>query len=1186
MTGVSFKVTAETSQADARLAAIDKTLVQIKGSANSLSNSLSNAFKSIAATVGLSAIALQLKSASDSAIQLENRMKTIADSSQGVADAMRTVRDLSMETRSAVDSTAELYQKYSKAAEQLAASSEEVLSVTRLTQQAIQLSGTSADSANAAVIQLGQGLGSGVLRGEELNSVLEQTPRLAQAIAQGLNIGVGQLRAMGAAGQLTSEAVFNSLLSQADQLNDEFARTTFTMTSQITNIKTALGVFTSEALKGVGEGGLGKLLGVVSEKIYARSDTIQTEVNKFVSSISLRLSSIKDLGSAMFDVGAALYRNFAVALPVIGYTRTALGDVYQDLRNIAGMLKSVFREPFAQLMEGAREADVFLKTGFGLFDWKVPAAMRDLFKAKSLIDFTEGLKKLASGVDSNTTFITNRLSSIPRALKYGFEDALIYVGILNKPFTMRMGYFEPLLDSLGEIKTGLIDGTKWAASFSGSLTPLGKIFGSLGGIIRNTAYLLYIAFASIAGVVGGLVTVLDQVLVRVVAFTRAFADNNTFSDIFESSQKYLGRALRNIEDFAKNVINEFFQIWDAVIGHSWWTDTIASIIDTSNSLWDKAGSGLSRFAKNTKNTFKGIYEDRPIGDMYDSGKKMLASAVVDLKIRVGEIDFIDIAKKTKDALVQAFNNLRENYKNILETAGIGLLFMGIVSLFPGAAIAQMISAKAVIAISAGLLVGSDRIIQQITGNSPLGEIAATMGEVLGRSLYRFITNIPHLLNAVMSAFTGLFRGFVSQLPMHIGDIAGAFLNIPVMGDIMGFVGALFFGKSVLGFLNTVGLVKLKAADIVTAFSRLFAIMPASPTGLVYKALFGPSAAGIIGLLMLINGGFDSLLGNSTLAKLIAGGGLAALIVRGMNAQNQGNTGNPSGTFFAGILQSLGKAKTALTGWGNSLMNMWAGVMNPPPISPSAILTPLQFMLLKVKAEIRAFIIGTQLVWGQMVMWMGVQWSRMTSFVSIQWGRMMAYMTATAAGGGFLATLSKGFLGIGAAATAGFGMASTALTGFWAKTMLFMKTPAFKYVALITGAMLATAIIAPEARAGEVPGEGNKATAAGASDGMTIIKDESPGIFSRMADWIIEAFETGMHFVSENFQAILLTVTLAGSTIMSIVTPIFTSIGFFEPSNIFNIQNSFRWRLRNLGDWFKEQESYEDSRYIKSYSIKI
>lgn len=47
-----------------------------------------------------------------------------------------------------------------------------------------------------------------------------------------------------------------------------------------------------------------------------------------------------------------------------------------------------------------------------------------------------------------------------------------------------------------------------------------------------------------------------------------------------------------------------------------------------------------------------------------------------------------------------------------------------------------------------------------------------------------------------------------------------------------------------------------------------------------------------------------------------------------------------------------------------------------------------------------------------------------------------------------------------------------------------------------------------------------------------------------------------------------------------------SIGFFEPSNIFNIQNSFRWRLRNLGDWFKEQESYEDSRYIKSYSIKI
>jgi hypothetical protein len=46
------------------------------------------------------------------------------------------------------------------------------------------------------------------------------------------------------------------------------------------------------------------------------------------------------------------------------------------------------------------------------------------------------------------------------------------------------------------------------------------------------------------------------------------------------------------------------------------------------------------------------------------------------------------------------------------------------------------------------------------------------------------------------------------------------------------------------------------------------------------------------------------------------------------------------------------------------------------------------------------------------------------------------------------------------------------------------------------------------------------------------------------------------------------------------------ISSFEPSNIFNIQNSSLWRLRNLGTWFKEQESYEDSRYIKSYSIKI
>ena len=89
----------------------------------------------------------------------------------------------SQETRQSVSATAEVYQRFAQANKQLGMSQEEMLAVMKTVNQTVAISGVSASSAAAALTQLGQGMGSGVLRGEELNSILEQTPRLAQAIA-------------------------------------------------------------------------------------------------------------------------------------------------------------------------------------------------------------------------------------------------------------------------------------------------------------------------------------------------------------------------------------------------------------------------------------------------------------------------------------------------------------------------------------------------------------------------------------------------------------------------------------------------------------------------------------------------------------------------------------------------------------------------------------------------------------------------------------------------------------------------------------------------------------------------------------------------------------------------------------------------------------------------------------------
>jgi tape measure domain-containing protein len=98
---------------------------------------------------------------------------------------------------------AQTYSSISRATQDLGVSSEQTLRLTETLAKAITISGVSAQSANAAMIQLSQGLSSGTLRGEELNSIMEQTPRVARALAQGLGVGIGALREMGKEGKLT-----------------------------------------------------------------------------------------------------------------------------------------------------------------------------------------------------------------------------------------------------------------------------------------------------------------------------------------------------------------------------------------------------------------------------------------------------------------------------------------------------------------------------------------------------------------------------------------------------------------------------------------------------------------------------------------------------------------------------------------------------------------------------------------------------------------------------------------------------------------------------------------------------------------------------------------------------------------------------------------------------------------------
>lgn len=177
---------------------------------------------------------------------LTNRLKLVTNGSAELAEAQKAVFDIAQASAQPLASTAELYQRIATNQDALKLSGKEVAGVVGTVSKTLAISGASAESANAALIQLGQAFASGVLRGEELNSVMEQAPALSQAIAAGMGKTVGQLRTMGAAGELTSQAVVKALQSQAGAVDDLFAKTATTIGRSFTAISNSMTRFIGE----------------------------------------------------------------------------------------------------------------------------------------------------------------------------------------------------------------------------------------------------------------------------------------------------------------------------------------------------------------------------------------------------------------------------------------------------------------------------------------------------------------------------------------------------------------------------------------------------------------------------------------------------------------------------------------------------------------------------------------------------------------------------------------------------------------------------------------------------------------------------------------------------------------------------------------------------------------------------
>lgn len=160
---------------------------------------------------------------SDELTNATARINMMNDGMQTTDEVMKRVYGAAQSARGSYTDMAAMVAKLGNNARSAFSSTNEIVDFAELVQKQFTIAGASTQEASNAMLQLTQAMGSGVLRGDELNSIFEQAPNIIQNVADYMNVPVGKIREMASEGQITSETVKNAMFAASDEINSKMA---------------------------------------------------------------------------------------------------------------------------------------------------------------------------------------------------------------------------------------------------------------------------------------------------------------------------------------------------------------------------------------------------------------------------------------------------------------------------------------------------------------------------------------------------------------------------------------------------------------------------------------------------------------------------------------------------------------------------------------------------------------------------------------------------------------------------------------------------------------------------------------------------------------------------------------------------------------------------------------------------
>ena len=518
---------------------VDQANVSIKSMTDGIvtfANVTAGLFTGILAAGGITSVSSHF-------VELGNRIALVTGRTEALAASQSKLFAVARRSRSDLQTTVDLFSSLSINAN---LSSKEATALTETLIKAGKIGGGSMQTIQGSLVQLQQGLASGTLRGEELNSVLEGTPRIAQAIAKELQVGTGELRALAAEGRISAEVVKRALLNAKDEIDGEFGLLRVSLSQAMSDAGRELGI------------GLNRVIGVLS------SGGVTDFVVSLTESIRQGFANL----AVFFRVVQTDFLLFRLSLDSMfdGLADTAIGAFKGLVGGVLHYTNKLFEVP-GKIKDWAREiGDIF-------YDLYIEVVGNSTWP-----DLIDGVIITAKGIKGATKFITGFTESVGNAFSrilnqwtnVDFQDAMgSRSGIIGAAMQARIDIFN--------ITSQMVAGT---LSILEGLSASGSVFGTLASTVGGH-------FSDLFGKIDFGET-FEIMIDKVVGYTEK-----------------LFAVPKRIADWAKEIGSTFYDLYIEIVGNSTWPDLVDGVIAYASNIFS-ASSPIKAFAMEVRNIFAGL----------------------------------------------------------------------------------------------------------------------------------------------------------------------------------------------------------------------------------------------------------------------------------------------------------------------------------------------------------------------------------------------------------------------------------------------------------------------------------------------------------------------------------------------------------------------------------------------------